>query len=105
MTGAASGWNGGSRLRSVLIGLLADGPIQPVNDLTDHDWCALDRLAGLHRLGPLLHHRHNAHAAIPPAVRDGWREAFREASFRSLQIAGELAATVSLLEGAGHART
>ena len=92
------------RLRSILLELLGGSP-QPagVADLPASAWQELERMAGLHRLQPLLHHRHHANLAVPEDIRAGWHAAFRASAMASLVLAGELAATVRLLEGAGFA--
>ena len=46
-----------SCLRQTLLGLLAASPAA-LPELSPDDWERLDGIAALHRLQPLLHHRH-----------------------------------------------
>lgn len=71
--------------------------------LDDAGWDALDELAGLHRLQPMLHAEwstdaRRTHVAAPIARR--WREAHRESALRALLLRRELLATTQLLSGA-----
>lgn len=100
MASAATGNDDLTRLRAALLGLLAETP-SAAPELTDDAWQAVDRMALLHRLRPLLHHRQHGNAAIPPALRAGWHEAFRASAMTALVLAGELSATVAMLEQAG----
>lgn len=101
MTRAASGGSGRANLRKVLIAMLADGAGAPPEHLTGADWLEIDRMAQLHRVQPLLHHRHKNHGRIPAEILSGWRDAQRSAAFASLRIATELRATIDVLESAG----
>ena len=89
-----------SRLRQTLLGLLARQQAVPPA-LTAAEWAELDRIAALHRLQPMLHHRHRDNAAIPADIRAEWQVAFRHGAAESLMIGAELARTAALLESAG----
>lgn len=102
MAGVALGRDGPSDRRKVLLGLLAERPQRALPDLSGHDWEEIDRLAALHRLQPLLHHLHQDRADIPGPIRDEWAQAYRLGAFAALRASGELAATIALLEDAGH---
>lgn len=103
MAGTALGHVGTSDRRKVLLGLLAENQPPALPALSSADWEDIDRLAALHRLQPLLHHRHADHRDIPEPIRAGWAEAHRIGAFAALLASGELAATIALLEDAGHA--
>jgi len=91
------------RLRRLLLALLAGQTPADLPAPEDAAWPALDAMAALHRLRPLLHHRQRDNAAIPPALRAGWAEAYRASALSALILSGDLAATVGLLEQAGMA--
>ncbi|MFC3175196.1 nucleotidyltransferase family protein [Novosphingobium bradum] len=104
MARGATGGSHATRRRLVLIGLLAEPGARPAPawpDLSGDDWREIDRMAQVHRLQPLLHHRQQDNPAIPRDIRAGWREAFRESALWALQVSGELAATHALLDRAG----
>jgi len=103
MAGAALDQTDAAARRKVLLTLLAELQPQALPALCERDWADIDGLAALHRLQPLLHHRHQSNMAIPAPIRAGWAEAYRVATFAALQAAGELEATIALLEDAGHA--
>lgn len=65
------------------------------------DWAAVDRLAGMHRLQPLLHARHRDNPAIPAAIRTGWAAAYRAGAMTTLTIKADLADCLALLRAAG----
>lgn len=89
------------QLREILLALLA-GSLPPATPrISAEGWAALDRIAALHRLQPLLHHLHRESAAIPAEVRGAWHEAYRAGAMRALVLSGELSHTVALLEQAG----
>ena len=67
----------------------------------DTCWAELDRLAGMHRLHPLLHARHRGNAAIPADVRTGWAAAYRAAAMATLTIQADLADCLGQLRAAG----
>ncbi len=60
-------------------------------------------MAAQHRLQPQLYARQRGNAAIPQAIRDGWRAAHRRTAQEALVRQVELAETTALLEGAGFA--
>ncbi len=89
-----------SRLRQTLLALLEASPAA-VAPLTRQEWDELDRIAALHRLQPMLHHRHRDNSAIPAEIRVEWQVGFRRGAAESLIIGAELAQAAALLEGAG----
>lgn len=86
-------------LRRSLLALLGQGA---ADQLEPEQWQALDRLAALHRIGPLLHANRGNDAAVPAAVRDSWKTAHRHAAIQALAIRAELEDCSALLEQAGH---
>lgn len=102
MARAKIGQSDAANLRKVLITLLQEQPAAQLPSLAEKDWDEIDRLAGLHRVQPLLHHRHHENLAVPQEIRNRWNEAHRLSSFTALQHAGELATTTTLLQAAGH---
>jgi hypothetical protein len=89
-----------SCLRQTLLGLLAASPAA-LPELSPDDWERLDGIAALHRLQPLLHHRHRDNPAIPAATRAEWQAEFRRAATDSLILGAELTKTAAMLEEAG----
>lgn len=70
------------------------------------DWAEIDRIAGQHRLRPLLHQRAGAGQwALPPEIAAGWSAAHRRSALRALRQRGELARLGKLLGAAGIAAT
>ena len=101
MSGAALGEPELARLRAVLLGLLAGEERADLADVDEAGWLAIDRMAALHRLQPLLHHNNRDNPAIPPAIRAAWQDAHRRSAVEALVAAGEQAHAVRLLEQAG----
>jgi len=89
------------QLRLALLELFAGRFPAAARHITADGWDELDRLAALHRLQPLLHQSHRSNSAVPEAVRERWREAFRLSSLRALALAGDLERSVALLEARG----
>lgn len=85
----------------VLLELFAGRAPPEAARITADGWDELDRVAALHRLQPLLHHFHRDSAAVPEAVQQRWREAFRQSALRALALQGDLADATTLLDGAG----
>jgi len=90
-------------LHATVLRLISPHSPQSLAHLCVGDWDEIDRVAALHRLRPMLHYRQKANPEIPQDIRARWAEAFRASSFTALQMAGELSATVALLENAGMA--
>lgn len=66
------------------------------------DWTEIDRIAGQHRLRPLLHERAGAGRwSLPPEIAAGWSAAHRRSALRALRQRGELARLGKLLGAAG----
>jgi hypothetical protein len=86
-------------LRRSLLALLGQGA---ADRLEPADWQALDRLAALHRLQPLLHAERGHDEAIPNALRDGWRAAHRLSAIQALAMRAALEECCAVLEQAGH---
>jgi hypothetical protein len=86
-------------LRRSLLALLGQGA---ADRLEPAEWQALDRLAALHRLGPLLHAERGSDEAVPGAIRDGWRAAHRLSAIQALAMRAALEECFTLLEQAGH---
>ncbi len=86
-----------------LLDLAGTAQAQPVPALDAAEWQALAALAALHRMGPWLHHRHQASDAVPPAIRREWADAYRIAALRSLSQHADAATALRLLETAGYA--
>ncbi|WP_374528455.1 nucleotidyltransferase family protein [Novosphingobium sp.] len=90
-------------LRRILLDLAGTGPTPDLAQLTEAAWAELDRIAGQHRLRPLLHAAHRDNPAIPTAIADTWRAAHRDAALVGLLQQADLAAAVRMLEAAGFA--
>lgn len=88
-------------LRLVLLDLCGTAREPNLNALQTKDWAFLAGLAAMHRLEPLLHHRHRDCPAIPASIALRWREAHRQAAMRALVFQAELRETVALLRAAG----
>ena len=88
-------------LRRLLLGLVGSGPISLPEGLTAEDWIALDRIAAMHRLQPLLHVRHGRSQAIPGHISDSWRSAYRQAALAAMAHRAELLRCHELLDEAG----
>lgn len=86
-------------LRRSLLALLGQSA---ADRLEPADWQALDRLAALHRLQPLLHAERGSDEAIPNAIRDGWRAAHRLSAIQALATRAALEECCAVLERAGH---
>lgn len=86
-------------LRRSLLALLGQGATP---QLDPDQWQALDRLAALHRLQPLLHAERGSDRAVPNAIRDGWRAAHRLSAMQALAMQAALEECCALLEQAGH---
>ncbi len=86
-------------LRRSLLALVGTGIVP---QLESEGWRALDRLAALHRLQPLLHAEQGHAATIPPAIREGWRAAHRLAAIQALAVRAALEDCAALLEREGH---
>ncbi len=66
------------------------------------DWAEIDRIAGQHRLRPLLHHRaERGDLSAPPEIAAAWAAAQRRSALRALRQRGELARLGKLLGAAG----
>lgn len=91
----------GPAIRRVLLDLVGTARSPDLGALGAGDWTQLDRLAGLHRLQPLLHARHSANPAIPAEIIAGWQAAKRLAAMTALAQQADLALTVKCLEAAG----
>lgn len=91
------------RLRHLLLDLIAGHSPAGLAGLDEAAWQALDRMAALHRLQPLLHHHHRADPAIPEVVRTHWAEVYRASALSALALSADLSATAGLLEQAGMA--
>jgi hypothetical protein len=90
-----------ARLRELLLGLIRPGPAPELPPLDEGEWQALDRMAALHRLQPLLHHLRRDEPNIPAPIRQSWQEAYRNGAVSSLILQGELRQTMALLREAG----
>lgn len=86
-------------LRRSLLALLGQGIVP---QLDGAGWQALDRLAALHRLQPLLHAERGHDLSIPNAIRDSWRSAHRLAAIQALAVQAGLAECHGLLEQEGY---
>lgn len=86
-------------LRRRLLGLLGKGAAAR---LGLDEWQALDRLAALHRLQPLLHALRANDEAVPRAIREGWRAAHRLSAIQALATRAALEECCASLEQAGH---
>jgi len=86
-------------LRRSLLALL--GPV-PSPKLDESHWQALDRLAALHRLQPLLHAERGSDQAIPAATRDSWRAGHRRSAMQALATRAALEDCHGLLEQEGY---
>ena len=86
-------------LRRSLLALLGTGTVPR---LDGKDWQALDRLAALHRLQPLLHSERGHDLSIPGAIRDSWRVAHRLSAIQALAIQAALVECHGLLEQEGY---
>jgi hypothetical protein len=92
-----------SNLKSVLIGLLAPGDGGAPAMLSPGDWREIERLASIHRLGPLLHYRQSDNRTVPESVRQRWHDSFRAAAFDALRCSAELSGVIGLLDRGGFA--
>lgn len=90
-------------LRRVLLDLAGNRHSPDLKPLTTADWDALDRMAGLHRLRPLLHAAHSSNPSIPAAIAQSWHAAYRASALGGLLQQADLAAATQLLEAAGFA--
>lgn len=90
-------------LRALLLDLVGTARKPDLGALSQADWTLLQHMAAQHRLLPLLHARHGADPALPPAIAATWREAHRASAFAALLREGELRATCTLLEAGGFA--
>lgn len=86
-------------LRRSLLALLGKGAAP---QLDGDAWQALDRLAALHRLAPLLHAERGQDEGVPQAIRSNWQAAHRRSAIEALALRTELADCSALLEQAGH---
>lgn len=102
MAAAASG-STQSVLRRLLLAMIAAGPfdVDALVGLSDDDWSALDRMAAQHRLQPMLYVRFGELPAIPSAVRNDWRGAYRYWKMMAVAARSELRKVSALLEAAG----
>lgn len=91
-------------LRRLLLDLIASRPVPPerLHALTAADWQAVSDMAAQHRLGPLLHARHENEPAIPQGVREGWRGAYRYWKMAAMLARAELPRVAGFLEARGH---
>jgi Uncharacterised nucleotidyltransferase len=90
-------------LRRILLDLVGTARVPSLGALGDSDWRALDRIAAMHRLQPLLHARHGGNPALPATIAESWRAAHRFAAITALAQQADLARTAALLEAAGYA--
>ncbi len=90
-------------LRRVLLELAGTGPAPDLSGLGAKDWAELNRIAGLHRLQPLLHAQHRGRDTIPAEIAAEWQAARRIAALRAMAQQADLAETCALLERAGFA--
>ena len=88
-------------LRRCLLALVGNLP-EDLSQRSAQDWQAIDRLAALHRLQPLLHFAHADNTAIPSAIRAGWRTSHRAAAMQALASRAALEDCCLLLDNAGH---
>lgn len=86
-------------LRRSLLALLGTGTVPKLDGA---DWQALDRLAALHRLQPMLHAERGQDPAIPHAIRDSWRAAHRLSAIQALATRAALEECHDVLEQAGY---
>lgn len=93
----------GEDLASSILSLVAAPSSQQPCSLPRDDagWDALDALAAQHRLQPLLHHRANGRAGIPPSILHRWADERRRSALIALHQKRELLATVGLLREGG----
>lgn len=91
-------------LRRLLLDLIGTavraGPAQ-LERLSEEDWTALDRMAGEHRLRPLLHVTQRDNPVIPQPLAELWREAHRFAALTAMVQRAELGECCALLSGHG----
>lgn len=85
-------------LRRLLLDLCFGAGPWPALD--DADWAALSRMAGQHRLQPLLHHRMAGHD-VPTTVRTAWLNAHRRSAQRVLMMEAVLRDVQGLLDAVG----
>jgi hypothetical protein len=90
-------------LRRVLLDLTGTARTPDLATLSPTNWAELDRIAGLHRLRPLLHAQQRGNPAIPPAVATSWQAEHRTSALRAMAQQADLAETCALLERAGFA--
>lgn len=94
---------GDSRAR-LLLDLLATATGPDASDIAAVDaagWLQIEAWAALHRLGPLIHARHHCNPAIPPRLREAWRDAHRHYAMAAMAQQADLADCVLLLEAHG----
>jgi hypothetical protein len=95
-------------VRKLLLAMIST--TRPASDdqlasLSASDWMLLNRMAGQHRLRPLLHHQLRTSAAgwpVPDTLKAEWADAFRRASIRSLRARAVLLRLQPILDGAGY---
>ena len=90
-------------LGRVLLDLVGTETNPDLEPLTEHDWTALNRIAGLHRLEVLLHAMHQQSPAIPAEIAAQWFIAHRRGAMEVMVWQSELAETFAKLEAAGYA--
>jgi Uncharacterised nucleotidyltransferase len=88
-------------LRRILLDLVGTARVPALGRLSASDWQALDQIAAMHRLQPLLHARHGGNPALLRAIADGWRAAHRTAAITALAQQADLIRTAGLLTAAG----
>lgn len=90
-------------LRRVLVALAGGTSTLDLTALTPADWQELDRMAGEHRLMPLLHHRLGEDPRVPAEHRQLWHEAYRLTAMTALIQQADLFACTRLLDARGFA--
>lgn len=90
-----------SALRRRLLGLIGAGHALVPEGLGAADWIALDRIAAMHRLQPLLHWLHGQSAWLPVEIATAWRTAYRQSALAAMAHRAELVRCCRLLEAEG----
>ena len=93
----------GPAIRRVLLDLVGTACVPDLARLSEADWAELSRLAAIHRLQPILHHRHGASPAIPAPILADWQAAKRHAAMAALARQADLRLVARCLEQAGFA--
>ena len=88
-------------LRRILLAMVGNRQAPDFSGLDEQDWTIINRLAGQHRLKPLLHAQHGVNPVVPFDLRCDWQETHRVAALQAMLARQELIECAGLLEAAG----